>query len=85
MADDDTWAAGLVGHGVPETQAEMLLGMFRASRRGEFATVDPTLTDLLGRPPHAVRSVLEGSSPPADARVDRPPGRCNPGRSSLER
>jgi NAD(P)H dehydrogenase (quinone) len=38
--------------------AELLLGMFAASRAGEFAAVDPTLGELLGRPPLTVRDVL---------------------------
>jgi hypothetical protein len=36
----------------------MLLGMFLASRRGEFAATDPTLEQLLGRPVRSIRSVL---------------------------
>jgi len=60
VADDDEWVSGLIGHGVPEAQATMLLGMFLASRRGEFATSDPALEDLLGREPTPVRDVLEG-------------------------
>lgn len=59
VAEDDEWVQGLVGHGVPQGQAEMLLGMFRASRRGEFAVVDPTLEHLLGRPAQSMRTVLE--------------------------
>jgi len=38
--------------------ADLLLGMFAASRAGEFAAVDPTLGELLGRPPLTVRDVL---------------------------
>ena len=38
--------------------AAMLLGLFAASRAGEFAAVDPTLGELLGRPPLTVRDVL---------------------------
>jgi len=60
VADDDEWVSGLIGHGVPEAQATMLLGMFLASRRGEFATTDPALEDLIGREPTPVRDVLEG-------------------------
>ena len=60
VADDDEWVSGLIGHGVPEAQATMLLGMFLASRRGEFATTDPALEDLIGRTPTPVRDVLEG-------------------------
>jgi len=40
----------------------MLLGMFHASRRGEFASTGPTLEDLLGRATTPVRSVLEGAA-----------------------
>ena len=43
---------------LPEPVAEMLLGLFAASRAGEFAAVDPTLGELLGRPPLTVRAVL---------------------------
>jgi len=43
---------------LPEPVAAMLLGLFAASRAGEFATVDPTLGELLGRPPLTVRDVL---------------------------
>lgn len=59
VADDDDWLAGLIAHGVPEARGRTLLGMFRASREGEFATVDPTLASLLGREPESVRLVLE--------------------------
>ena len=43
---------------LPEPVAEILLGLFAASRAGEFAAVDPTLGELLGRPPLTVRDVL---------------------------
>jgi NAD(P)H dehydrogenase (quinone) len=43
---------------LPEPVAEMLLSLFAASRAGEFAAVDPTLGELLGRPPLTVRDVL---------------------------
>ena len=43
---------------LPEPVAEMLLGLFAASRAGEFAAVDPTLGELRGRPPLTVRDVL---------------------------
>jgi NAD(P)H dehydrogenase (quinone) len=58
VADDQEWVAGLLGHGVPEPVAQMLLGLFRASREGEFATVDPALGKLLGREPQSIRTVL---------------------------
>jgi uncharacterized protein YbjT (DUF2867 family) len=59
VADDSEWAATLIGHGVPEDRATMLLGMFRAARRGEFATTGPELEKLLQRPATPVRTLLE--------------------------
>jgi NAD(P)H dehydrogenase (quinone) len=47
-----------VAHGTPERFAEMFLGMFRGSRRGDFTTDDPTLQRLIGHPPTAIRDVL---------------------------
>ncbi|WP_372666309.1 NAD(P)H-binding protein [Amycolatopsis kentuckyensis] len=58
VADDDEWVAGLVGHGVPEDRAALLLGMFRAARRGEFAVTGPELEDLIGRPATPLRSLI---------------------------
>ncbi|MEU5262103.1 NAD(P)H-binding protein [Amycolatopsis sp. NPDC021455] len=58
VADDDEWAAGLTGHGVPEAQAELILGMFHAARRGEFAATGPELENLLGRPATPLRTIL---------------------------
>jgi NAD(P)H dehydrogenase (quinone) len=60
VADDNEWVAGLVEHGVPEGSAQMLLGMFHASRAGEFTTTGPTLTSLIGREPLSVRQLLAG-------------------------
>jgi uncharacterized protein YbjT (DUF2867 family) len=60
VADDNEWKAGLVDHGVPEGQATMLLGMFHASRNGEFDTTGSALESLLGRRATSLRSVLEG-------------------------
>ena len=47
---DDDHVAGLFRAGSPQAYAGMALSIFTASRRGEFATVDPTLGWLLGRP-----------------------------------
>lgn len=55
---DDDWVAGLVAQGTPEPQAQGLMGVFRASRRAEFAAVDPALEGLLGRRPQTVHDVL---------------------------
>jgi hypothetical protein len=59
VADDEAWLADLIAGGVPAERANLLLGMFHASRRGEFAVTDPALEGLLGRPATSVRSVLE--------------------------
>lgn len=61
VADDDEWRAMLIAQGVPEDGPTMLLGMFRAARRGEFAATGPELEELLGRPATPVRSLLEGA------------------------
>jgi hypothetical protein len=34
----------------------MQMGLFAASRLGDFAQVDPTLAQLIGRPPTALRT-----------------------------
>ncbi|WP_033260567.1 NAD(P)H-binding protein [Amycolatopsis vancoresmycina] len=63
VADDEDWVAGLTGHGVPAARAELLLGMFRAARRGEFATTGAGLEELLGRPATPLRAVLAAALP----------------------
>ncbi len=60
---DEQYRVGLVSHGVPGPQADFLVGLFAASRQGEFAAVDPTLKRLLNRPPMAMRDVLAASLP----------------------
>ncbi|MHA6762360.1 SDR family oxidoreductase [Streptacidiphilus sp. PAMC 29251] len=55
---DDHFREHLVGSGVPAEAADQLLGIFTASRAGEFATVDPTLATLLGREPTPLAAVL---------------------------
>ncbi|MFF5760482.1 SDR family oxidoreductase [Streptomyces longwoodensis] len=63
VVEDEEWTAGLVGHGMPAEQADLLLGMFHASRRGEFTTTGTTLEDLLGHPATALPAFLEGVVP----------------------
>ena len=58
VAGDEEWAASLTAHGVPAAQADLLLGMFHASRRGEFATTGTDLERLIGRPATTLREVL---------------------------
>jgi len=42
----------------PSSAADLLLGIFAASRAQEFAAVDPTLTTLLEHPPTSVEAFL---------------------------
>jgi uncharacterized protein YbjT (DUF2867 family) len=58
VATDDEYAAGMTAQGMPEERAAMMLGLFRAARRGEFAATGPALGDLLGRPATSVDTVL---------------------------
>ena len=58
VVTDDVWRDERVSAGMPPFYANMLLGTFRAARRGDFAAVNPTLSELLGRPPRSLRDVL---------------------------
>ncbi|WP_437907984.1 NAD(P)H-binding protein [Sorangium sp. So ce327] len=65
---DRAFREDMVSHGVPEHRADLLLGMFAASREREFAAVDPTLERLLGRAPMSMRRYLTARlSPPRSA------------------
>lgn len=64
VISDADYRADLLGHGVPEAAADMLVGLFVASRRGDFAPPDPTLSHLLGRPPTPLQEVLAGHLSP---------------------
>jgi uncharacterized protein YbjT (DUF2867 family) len=55
---DADMEARLSGRGLPRPVVEISLGLFRASRAGEFATVDPTLAALIGRPTTRLSAVL---------------------------
>ena len=65
VVPDAEHRAGLLARGVPEQSADMLLGLFAASRRGEFANVDATLGRLFGQPPTPLRDVLKAALPQA--------------------
>jgi uncharacterized protein YbjT (DUF2867 family) len=58
---DEEYKAGLVGYGVPENLADMLAGMFVASRDGEFGTNDGTLEKIIGRKSASVEEYLRGA------------------------
>jgi uncharacterized protein YbjT (DUF2867 family) len=58
---DDEWRSTKVAAGMPEIYADMLLGTFRAARRGDFASTHPSLGTILGRPPLTMREMLAGA------------------------
>lgn len=62
MVSDDEWRSAKVAAGMPEVYADMLLGTFRAARRGDFAATDPSLGDILGREPLTMRDVIAGAA-----------------------
>jgi NAD(P)H dehydrogenase (quinone) len=55
---DEAWLEDAIANGAPEDRARMLLGVFQASRAGAFSTVDPTLEQLIGRPPQPFAETL---------------------------
>ena len=58
VTSDETLRAKYAAGGVPPRVTEIALGLYRASRAGEFAAVDPTLERLLGRRPTSMKEVL---------------------------
>lgn len=61
VVSDEEFRDRMRSQGVPEASINMRLGMFVASRRGDFAQVDPALAHLIGRPPASIREVLKES------------------------
>jgi NAD(P)H dehydrogenase (quinone) len=55
---DDALRTRMAGRGVPAPVADIALGLYLASRNGEFATVDAALERLLGRAPTSLRTVM---------------------------
>jgi NAD(P)H dehydrogenase (quinone) len=58
VVSDADYRASLLAHGLPEAQADMLVGLFIASRHGDFVPADPALAALLGRPPITLADYL---------------------------
>ncbi|MEV1169427.1 NAD(P)H-binding protein [Nonomuraea sp. NPDC049784] len=59
LVPDADYHASLLAHGLPKPAADMLLGIFLASRQGEFAPAGPTLARILGRPAVPLTDVLK--------------------------
>ncbi len=55
---DDVFRAKMTERGVPPRSLNFALGLYLASRRGEFASVDPTLEQLLRRPPTKMQDLI---------------------------
>ena len=55
---DEELRARMAARGAPGRVTDTVLGLYVASRAGEFAAVDPTLERLLGRRPISMRDVI---------------------------
>jgi NAD(P)H dehydrogenase (quinone) len=64
VVSDADYRAGLLAHGLPPAQADMLVGLFAASRNGDFAPADPALARLIGRPAIPLADVLKTALAP---------------------
>lgn len=58
LITDDELRARMAKRGLPPAIGEISVGLYRASRDGEFAAVDGTLERLIGRPPARIDSLL---------------------------
>ncbi|GAA2812042.1 SDR family oxidoreductase [Kitasatospora aburaviensis] len=59
VVPDDAFREQALAHGAPAPIADLILSIFAAARDGEFAAVDPTLAELIGREPATFRTQLE--------------------------
>ncbi len=55
---DDQMRATMTARGAPPRAVDLVMGLYLASRAGEFATVDPTLERMLGRRPVGIRTLM---------------------------
>jgi NAD(P)H dehydrogenase (quinone) len=68
VVGDEEYRQDLLSAGLPAPAADILIGMFAASRRGDFGPADPALPALLGRPATPLREYLATAlAAPADA------------------
>lgn len=58
VVGDEQWVADRIAAGTPEAMARLLLTLFTAGRRGDFAETGPRLGELLGREPLPVAEAL---------------------------
>lgn len=62
LLTDDDLRATLAARGAPPGTIDLVLGLYLAARAGEFATIDPTLERMLGRPPIDMRTLMAQAS-----------------------
>ena len=62
VLSDEELKAKMLARGVPERATKLAIGLYLASRNGEFAAVNPTLEQLLGRRPTGMRELLSAAS-----------------------
>lgn len=58
---DDDYRSDLISGGAPPEMADLIVGMFAASRAGEFSDVKPTLATVIGRDTTSVRTLLHNT------------------------
>ncbi|PWW02407.1 uncharacterized protein YbjT (DUF2867 family) [Paenibacillus cellulosilyticus] len=63
VVSDEAYREYLVAQGFPEPRIAITLGLFRASRNGDFEQTSNALADLIGRPPMKLRDFLQESLP----------------------
>ncbi|MEP6955149.1 MAG: SDR family oxidoreductase [Solirubrobacteraceae bacterium] len=61
VVPDGDFRDGMIARGLPPERADMMLGIFRASRQGGFSRLAPTLEQLIGRRPMTMRDVLSAT------------------------
>src|SRR4051794_17378493 len=64
VVPDGRYRAELLEQGLSEHAADLRVGLFAASRRGDFAPADPTLTRLLDRPTTTLAAFLDATLTP---------------------
>ncbi|GAA1964657.1 NAD(P)H-binding protein [Amycolatopsis minnesotensis] len=65
VVSDDEYRETLLAAGVPAARADMLVGMFTASRHGDFGPAGPALATVLGRPATSIEDYLREALPAA--------------------
>lgn len=61
VIDEAAFCSRLAGRGLPEGAITMSTGIYAAAHAGQFATVDPALEQLIGRPPTSIETVLQAA------------------------